>query len=113
MAFELLALRRPFVAKDFEELAERVKSLLVKEEEARRTNARFADRERLSYERLWQQQQREQQWRPLIMVLQAIHDQAIPPPVVMASLACTMADKQGGPESSGYVWTRSGLGALC
>ena len=26
MAFELLALRRPFVAKDFEELAERVKS---------------------------------------------------------------------------------------
>eukprot|EP00617_Octactis_speculum_P021239 CAMPEP_0185744844 /NCGR_PEP_ID=MMETSP1174-20130828/3065_1 /TAXON_ID=35687 /ORGANISM="Dictyocha speculum, Strain CCMP1381" /LENGTH=252 /DNA_ID=CAMNT_0028418501 /DNA_START=196 /DNA_END=950 /DNA_ORIENTATION=+ len=91
-------------------LAERVKSLLVKEEEARRTNAWFAEREILPSERLRQQQQCEQQWRPLIMVLQAIHDQAIPPPVVMASLACTMADKQGGPESSGYVWTRSGQG---
>ena len=50
-------------------LAERVKSLLVKEEEARRTNVWFAERERLSSERLRQQQQREQQWRPLIMVL--------------------------------------------
>ena len=44
------------------------------------------------------------------MVLQAIRDQAIPPPVVMTSLACTMTDRQGGPESSGHVWTRSGQG---
>ena len=44
------------------------------------------------------------------MALQAIRDQTIPPPVVMTSLACTMTDRQGGPESSGYVWTRSGQG---
>ena len=42
------------------------------------------------------------------MALQAIRDQAIPPPVVMTSLACTMADRQGGPESFGHVWARGG-----